>query len=39
MAPLELNGAVWGLVELYRTDRRPFSEADVELVGELSRVT
>ena len=39
MAPLELNGAVWGLVELYRTDRRPFTEADIELVGELSRVT
>jgi GAF domain-containing protein len=39
MAPLELNGKVWGLVEVYRTARRPFSEVDIELVGELSRVT
>jgi GAF domain-containing protein len=39
MAPLELNGAVWGLVEVYRIDRRPFSAADIELVHELSRLT
>ena len=25
MVPLELDGAVWGLVEVYRVDRRPFA--------------
>jgi GAF domain-containing protein len=39
MFTLELNGAVWGLVEVYRRDRRPFSEADIRLAGELIRVT
>jgi GAF domain-containing protein len=39
MLPLELNDAVWGLVEVYRVDRRPFTEADVRLADGLSRVT
>jgi hypothetical protein len=39
MFTLELNGAVWGLVEVYRRDRRAFSEADIRLAGELIRVT
>jgi GAF domain-containing protein len=39
MFTLELNGAVWGLVEVYRTERRAFSEADLRLAGELIRVT
>ena len=30
MLPLEINGDVWGLVEVYRTDRRPFTAADVK---------
>ena len=39
MVTLELNGAVWGLVEVYRRERRAFSEADLRLAGELIRVT
>jgi GAF domain len=39
MFTLELNGAVWGLVEVYRRERRAFSEADFRLGGELIRVT
>jgi hypothetical protein len=39
MFTLELNGAVWGLVEVYRRERRAFSEADMRLAGELIRVT
>jgi GAF domain-containing protein len=39
MLPLDLHGNAWGLVEVYRRDRRPFSEADVRLAGELIRVT
>jgi hypothetical protein len=39
MFTLELNGVVWGLVEVYRRERRAFSEADVRLGGELIRVT
>ena len=38
MLPLEVNGDVWGLVEIYRVDRRPFSNAEVELVRELARI-
>jgi GAF domain-containing protein len=38
MVPLELDGAVWGLVEVYRVDRRAFSAAEVELAVQLSRV-
>ncbi len=39
MLPLELNGNAWGLVEVYRRERRPFSEAEIRLAGELTRVT
>ena len=39
MFTLELNGVVWGLVEIYRRERRAFSEAEVGLVSELIRVT
>jgi GAF domain-containing protein len=39
MFTLELNGAVWGLVEVYRRERRAFSDAEVRLAGELIRVT
>lgn len=38
MLPLELNGHAWGLVEVYRIERRPFSEADVRLAAELIHV-
>jgi GAF domain-containing protein len=38
MVPLELDGAVWGLVEVYRVDRRAFTAAEVELAVQLSRV-
>jgi hypothetical protein len=39
MFTLELNGAAWGLVEVYRRERRAFSEADLRLAAELIRVT
>jgi hypothetical protein len=39
MFTLELNGAVWGLVEVYRRDRRAFSDADLRLAGELIHVS
>jgi hypothetical protein len=39
MFTLELNGAVWGLVEVYRRDRRAFSDADIRLAGELIHVS
>jgi GAF domain-containing protein len=39
MAPLEINGAAWGLVEVYRRDRRPFTSANVKRAVELSRIT
>ena len=39
MFTLELNGAVWGLVEVYRRERRAFSEADLRLASELIRVS
>jgi GAF domain-containing protein len=38
MMPLELNGEVWGLVEVYRYDRRPFSRSDVDVVREITRL-
>jgi transcriptional regulator with GAF, ATPase, and Fis domain len=38
MLPLELNGSAWGLVEVYRSERRPFSEADIRLAGKLIHV-
>jgi GAF domain-containing protein len=39
MLPLEINGHVWGLVEVYRTDCRPFTAADVKRAGELCKIT
>ena len=39
MLTLDLNGAVWGLVEVYRRERRAFTDADMRLAGELTRVT
>jgi len=38
MAPFLLQGEVWGLVEAYRHDVRPFTEADVRTVVEISTV-
>lgn len=39
MFTLELNGAAWGLVEVYRKEPRAFSEAELRLASELIRVT
>ena len=39
MLPLELNGHAWGLVEVYRRESRAFSESEIQLAGELIRVT
>jgi GAF domain-containing protein len=39
MFTLELNGTVWGLVEVYRREPRAFSETDIRLASELIRVT
>jgi GAF domain-containing protein len=39
MLPLDLNGGPWGLVEVYRIDRRPFTSADVVRATEISRIT
>ena len=38
MLPLELNGAVWGLIEVYRRERRPFTGAELKNARKLSRV-
>ena len=38
MAPFLLQGEVWGLVEAYRHDIQPFTEADVRTVVEISTV-
>jgi len=35
MFPLELNGSVWGLVEVYRVERRPFTEAEIRVARGL----
>ena len=39
MFTLELNGAVWGLVEVYRRDRRAFTEEDLRQARELIHLT
>jgi len=39
MLPLELNGVVWGLIEVYRRERRPFTGAEIKRARGLSRVT
>jgi GAF domain-containing protein len=38
MTPLELSGELWGLVEVYRTSRRPFTEPQIRRARELSRL-
>jgi transcriptional regulator with GAF, ATPase, and Fis domain len=38
MLPLELKGSMWGLVEVYRVERRPFAEAEIRRAGELIHV-
>ena len=38
MLPLELEGNAWGLVEVYRKERRAFSDAEIALARELTRV-
>jgi GAF domain-containing protein len=38
MLPLELNGTVWGLVEVYRIARRSFSDADVAKALRLTQL-
>ena len=38
MTALELNGELWGLVEVYRASRRSFSETQIERARELSRL-
>ena len=37
MLPLELNGSTWGLIEVYRTETRPFSEDEIRRAAELTR--
>jgi GAF domain-containing protein len=39
MLALELDGKAWGLVEVYRKERRAFTDDDIRLAVELSRVT
>jgi len=38
MTALELNGELWGLVEVYRIARRPYTEAEIRRALELSRL-
>ena len=38
MARLELRGAAWGLVEVYRAESQPFGDDDVRRATELSRI-
>jgi len=38
MLPLVLNDDVWGLVEVYRVDRRPFTQAQIDRAAQLSRL-
>jgi GAF domain-containing protein len=38
MLSLELDGNAWGLVEVYRKERRAFSDAEIGLARELTRV-
>jgi GAF domain-containing protein len=38
MLPLELDGKAWGLVEVYRKEPRAFSEEDIRVARDLSRV-
>ena len=38
MTPLLVGGATWGLVEVYRIDPRPFTDAQVAEAVRLSRI-
>ncbi len=38
MVPLLLQGEVWGLVEAYRHDVRPFTDIDIRTAVEISSV-
>jgi GAF domain-containing protein len=38
MLPLEINGTAWGLVEVYRMDRRAFTAADIARAVELCKI-
>jgi GAF domain-containing protein len=38
MAPLEVNGEAWGLVEVYRREPNPFSAAELATARQLARV-
>lgn len=38
MTTLELSGELWGLVEVYRVARRPYTEAEIRRALELSRL-
>jgi GAF domain-containing protein len=38
MLPLEVNGERWGLVEVYRRDRRAFGGDEIRLAQKLSRL-
>jgi GAF domain-containing protein len=35
LLPLDLYGQPWGLVEVYRSQPKPFTDADVRLAGEI----
>ena len=39
MFTLELNGSMWGLVEVYRIERRAFSADNLRLASELIHLT
>jgi GAF domain-containing protein len=38
MLPLVLSGDVWGLVEVYRVSRQPFTDSDVARAQELTQL-
>ncbi len=35
MLPLEIGGATWGLVEVYRLEPVAFTENDIRVAGEI----
>ena len=39
MVPLDVNGALWGLVEVYRLEPVPFTDEQVEQAARLSRLS
>ncbi len=38
MLPFDVGGERWGLVELYRTDVRPFGPDEIEIARSLARI-